>query len=28
VNFDYYQIKKDGFDVDTKVYSANLEYRF
>ncbi|HEX5953259.1 MAG TPA: outer membrane beta-barrel protein [Rhodanobacteraceae bacterium] len=28
VNFDYYQIKKYGFDVDTKVYSANLEYRF
>ncbi len=28
MNFDYFQIKKDGADVDTKVYSANLEYRF
>lgn len=28
VNFDYYQIQKHGVDIDTKVYSANLEYRF
>lgn len=28
VNGDYYQINAHGYDVDTKVYSVNLEYRF
>ncbi|HEX7369376.1 MAG TPA: outer membrane beta-barrel protein [Rhodanobacteraceae bacterium] len=28
VNGDYYQMKGHGYKVNTKVYSANLEYRF
>lgn len=28
VNGDYYQMNGQGYDVDTKVYSVNLEYRF
>lgn len=28
VNADYYQINAHGYDVHTKVYSANVEYRF
>jgi hypothetical protein len=28
VDFDYYQSKKHGFDVGTRVYSVNVEYRF
>lgn len=28
VNGDYYQINAHGYDVHTKVYSVNLEYRF
>ncbi|HET7932053.1 MAG TPA: outer membrane beta-barrel protein, partial [Rhodanobacteraceae bacterium] len=28
VNGDYYQINGQGYDVHTKVYSVNLEYRF
>lgn len=28
VNFDYYQMKKYGVKVNTKTYTANLEYRF
>ncbi|HVX06065.1 MAG TPA: outer membrane beta-barrel protein [Rhodanobacteraceae bacterium] len=28
VNFDYYKINKDHFNIDTKMYSVNAEYRF
>jgi len=28
VNFDYYKINKHHFNVDTKVYTVNMEYRF
>jgi hypothetical protein len=28
VNFDYYKIDKDHFEVGTKVYTVNVEYRF
>lgn len=28
VNFDYYKINKHGYDIGTKVYSVNMEYRF
>jgi opacity protein-like surface antigen len=28
VNFDYYKINKDHFEVGTKVYTVNVEYRF
>jgi len=28
VNFDYYKINKHHFNVDTKIYTVNVEYRF
>lgn len=28
VNFDYYKIEKHGYDIGTRIYSVNLEYRF
>lgn len=28
VDADYYQIKKQGYDIGTRVYSVNFEYRF
>jgi hypothetical protein len=28
VNFDYYKIEKHGYDIGTRVYSVNVEYRF
>lgn len=27
-NFDYYKVQKNGYDIGSKVYSVNLEYRF
>ena len=28
VNFDYYKINKHGYNINSKVYSVNMEYRF
>jgi hypothetical protein len=28
VDFDYYKIEKHGYDIGTRVYSVNMEYRF
>jgi len=28
VNFDYYKINMHHFNVDTKIYTVNVEYRF
>lgn len=28
VNFDYYKIEKNGYDIGTKTYSVTMEYRF
>lgn len=28
VNFDYYKIEKNGYNVGTKTYSVTMEYRF